>query len=152
MVECKEYNSSNYIGLFIGKIRNQDFCSKKQIKGNYKVGLDSLELIAEFKKLSYNFDEQLNYDVKVNTNLHFQKVTKLKQEFYSNIPQFMFRLDYKAKYNSIITKINNSRVKNSAYLKYLLFKHSPGDTITVTYNRNGKEATTKIKLTKNENI
>ncbi len=52
----------------------------------------------------------------------------------------------------IITKINNSRVKNSAYLKYLLFKHSPGDTITVTYNRNGKEATTKIKLTKNENI
>ena len=85
LVESKEYNSSNYIGLFIGKIRNQDFCSKKQIKGNYKVGLDSLELIAEFKKLSYNFDEQLNYDVKVNTNLHFQKVTKLKQEFYRKI-------------------------------------------------------------------
>ena len=85
LVECKEYISSNYIGLFIGKIRNQEFCSEKKIKGNFKVGLDSLELIAEFKKLSYKFDEQLNYDVKVNTNLHFQKVTKLKQEFYRKI-------------------------------------------------------------------
>jgi len=50
----------------------------------------------------------------------------------------------------VITKINGSRVKNSAYLKYLLYKHNPGDTVTVTYNRNGKENTTKITLTKNE--
>ena len=50
----------------------------------------------------------------------------------------------------IITKLNGSTVKNAAYLKYLLFKHNPGDTVTVTYNRNGKESTTKITLTKNE--
>lgn len=56
------------------------------------------------------------------------------------------------KVGDVITKINNSKVKNSAYLKYLLFKYSPGDTITVTYNRNGKEGTTKIKLTKNEDV
>jgi len=50
----------------------------------------------------------------------------------------------------VITKLNGSKVKNAAYLKYLLFKYNPGDTVTVTYNRNGKEATTKITLTKNE--
>lgn len=50
----------------------------------------------------------------------------------------------------IITKFNGSNVKNLAYLKYLLFKYNPGDTVTITYNRNGKEATTKITLTKNE--
>ena len=50
----------------------------------------------------------------------------------------------------IIVKLNGAKVKNAAYLKYLLFKYNPGDTVTVTYNRNGKEATTKISLTKNE--
>ena len=50
----------------------------------------------------------------------------------------------------VITKINGAKAKNSAYLKYLLYKYNPGDTVTITYNRNGKEATTKITLTKNE--
>ena len=50
----------------------------------------------------------------------------------------------------VITKLNGSTVKNAAYLKYLLYKYNPGDTVTVTYNRNGKVSTTKITLTKNE--
>lgn len=50
----------------------------------------------------------------------------------------------------VITKLNGATVKNSAYLKYLLYKYNPGDTVKITYNRNGKEATTNIKLTKNE--
>ena len=50
----------------------------------------------------------------------------------------------------VITKLNDAKVKNVAYLKYLLYKYNPGDTVTITYNRNGKEATTKITLTKNE--
>ena len=58
--------------------------------------------------------------------------------------------DSDLKVGDVITKINNAKVKNSAYLKYLLFKYNPGDTVTVTYNRNGKVATTKVKLTKNE--
>lgn len=50
----------------------------------------------------------------------------------------------------IITAINGSEVKNSAYLKYLLYKYNPGDTIKITYNRNGKVSTTNITLTKSE--
>ena len=50
----------------------------------------------------------------------------------------------------VITKLNGSKVKNAAYLKYLLYKYNPGDSVTVTYNRDGKEYTTKITLTKNE--
>ena len=50
----------------------------------------------------------------------------------------------------VITKLNGSKVKNAAYLKYLLYKYNPGESVTITYNRNGKEATTKITLTKNE--
>ena len=54
------------------------------------------------------------------------------------------------KKGDVIVKINNEKVKNSAYLKYLLYKYNSGDTVKITYNRNGKEATTNIKLTKNE--
>ena len=50
----------------------------------------------------------------------------------------------------VITKINGSKVKNIAYLKYFLYKYNPGDTVTITYNREGKESTAKITLTKNE--
>lgn len=50
----------------------------------------------------------------------------------------------------VIVKLNDADVKNSAYLKYLLYKYNPGDTVKITYNRNGKIYTTNITLTKNE--
>ncbi len=50
----------------------------------------------------------------------------------------------------VIIGLNGSNVKNAAYLKYLLYKYNPGDKVKVTYNRNGKIATTEITLTKNE--
>ena len=50
----------------------------------------------------------------------------------------------------VILELNGSKVKNSAYLKYLLFKYNPGDTVKVTYNRNNKVLNTNITLTKNE--
>ena len=55
------------------------------------------------------------------------------------------------KEGDIITKINDENVSNIAYLRYELFKHKVGDTIEITYIRNGKTDTTKVKLTKNEN-
>ncbi len=54
------------------------------------------------------------------------------------------------KSGDVIVKLNGAKVKNAAYLKYLLYKYNPNDTVTITYNRNGKEYTTKITLTKNE--
>lgn len=52
------------------------------------------------------------------------------------------------KEGDIITKINGETVKDSAYLRYELYKNSPGDTIEITYVRGGKEKTTKITLSK----
>lgn len=51
----------------------------------------------------------------------------------------------------VIIKMNDETIQNAAYLKYFLFKHAPGDVITVTYYRNGKEQKTDITLTKSEN-
>lgn len=52
------------------------------------------------------------------------------------------------KVGDIVTKLNGQKVKNSAYLRYELYKNKPGDSIELTYIRNGKEHTTKVKLTK----
>ncbi len=47
--------------------------------------------------------------------------------------------------------MNDEVVPNAAYLKYFLFKHAPGDVVTVTYYRDGAEHQTDITLTKSEN-
>lgn len=51
----------------------------------------------------------------------------------------------------VITKINNTQVKNIAYLRYELYKNKPNDSIEITYIRDGKEKTTKVVLQKMKN-
>jgi len=48
----------------------------------------------------------------------------------------------------IITKIDGNDIKTVSEFKYELYKHNIGDTIEVTYYRNGKESKTKLKLDK----
>lgn len=48
----------------------------------------------------------------------------------------------------VIVKIDDNKVKNIAYLRYELYQHQAGDTIEITYIRDGKEHTTKVKLGK----
>jgi serine protease Do len=51
------------------------------------------------------------------------------------------------KNSDVIVKVNNDSVSSSAYLRYLLYKYNIGDTIKITYNRDGKNSTTTVKLT-----
>lgn len=50
----------------------------------------------------------------------------------------------------IVTKINGEKVTTTSQFKYELYKYSIGDTIEITYIRNGKEKTTKVKLDKSK--
>lgn len=50
----------------------------------------------------------------------------------------------------VIVELNGEKVKDSAYLRYELYKNKPGDTIDITYIRDGKEKTTKVELGKSE--
>ena len=85
LVECNEYNSSNYIGLFIGKNKKKDFDISKEIKENYIVDLGSLEIKLNYQKLSYKFDEEIKLEIQTNSNLLFKKITEIQQQFYRNI-------------------------------------------------------------------
>lgn len=46
----------------------------------------------------------------------------------------------------IITKLDDEEISSVAELRYLLYKHSPGDTVNVTYIRNNKTNTVSVKL------
>lgn len=46
----------------------------------------------------------------------------------------------------IITKLAGKTTKSLAEFRYELYKHSPNEEVEVTYYRNGKEQTTKIRL------
>ena len=85
IAECDEVNSSNYIGLFIGKNKNILLSEQKEIKESYIVGLGSLEIIANFPKLSYRSDEDIKFNIRTNNNLHFKKLTEIKKTFYRKI-------------------------------------------------------------------
>lgn len=52
------------------------------------------------------------------------------------------------KKGDVITKIDDEEVINAAYLKYVLYKYNVGDKIKVKYNRDGKESTTTVTLSK----
>ena len=54
------------------------------------------------------------------------------------------------KKGDVITKLNGEETENIAFLRYELYKYKVGDTITITYLRDGKEKTTKVKLTENK--
>ncbi len=47
----------------------------------------------------------------------------------------------------VIIAIDGEKVKDSAYLRYELYKHNVGDTIEITYLRNRKEQKAKATLT-----
>lgn len=48
----------------------------------------------------------------------------------------------------VIIEINGTKIKSTAHFRFVLYKYSVGDEITVKYNRNSQEKTVKIKLTK----
>ena len=49
----------------------------------------------------------------------------------------------------IIVKLGDESINSLAEFRYELYKHSPGEQIEITFNRNGKEQKTKITLSKN---
>lgn len=59
--------------------------------------------------------------------------------------------DYPAKYlrvGDIITLIDDKEVENTSHFRYILYKHKVGDTIKLTYIRDGKTSSISILLDK----
>lgn len=55
------------------------------------------------------------------------------------------------KRGDVIIKINKTDTKDIPHLRYALYQHKAGETIEITYIRDGKEHVTKVTLGKNTN-
>lgn len=53
------------------------------------------------------------------------------------------------KLGDVVTKIDDKKCTSVAYLRYILTTHEVGDKISITYIRDGKEQSTAITLSKN---
>lgn len=56
--------------------------------------------------------------------------------------------DAKLQIGDVITKINGEEIDEVSHFRFILFKYTVGDTVKVTYERNGKQQEVEIKLTK----
>lgn len=54
------------------------------------------------------------------------------------------------KVGDVITKVDGVRVRSSAELQELVARHKPGETVTVTVNREGKEKDIRVELRSRE--
>ena len=85
-VECEEYNSVNYIGLFIGKQPNKNFCEPKKI--NYKINnvLEDIDILIMFNRLAFYFGEEIKYNIKTKLKYTFKlKDVDTRQIIYRKI-------------------------------------------------------------------
>lgn len=55
------------------------------------------------------------------------------------------------KVGDIVLKIDDQKVTSTAKFRTILYSHKVGETIKITYNRNGEEKTTDVKLDKKVN-
>ena len=69
------------------------------------------------------------------------------QEVSNNSPANKAKL----KKGDIITKLDNKKISSLAEFRYELFKHNVGDIIKITYIRNSKESSVKVKLESKHN-
>ena len=71
-VECEEYNSVNYIGLFIVKQANKNFCESKKINYKIKNFLEDFDIFIMFNSLAFYFGEEIKYYIKTNFKYTFK--------------------------------------------------------------------------------
>lgn len=76
IIKSIEYGSVNYIGLFIGKQKNENLLGEKQITNNYNTILGSLNLIVTIPKQTFYFCEEIPVKIDSNINALFKKLIK----------------------------------------------------------------------------
>lgn len=110
----------------------------KQLENNGKVTRPALGIqMINLDNIGANDLRKLNIPSSVTSGVVVKSVQ-------SNMPAH----GHLEKYD-VITKVDDNNISSPTDLQSALYNHSIGDTIKITYYRNGKEETTTIKLDKN---
>jgi serine protease Do len=100
------------------------------------IGISMVDLATAYYQQNY-------YDIIKNSNL-------TKGVFVVSVEKDSPADKAGLKDNDIITKINDTDISSMAYLRYELYQHKVGETITITYYRDGKTSTANVVLGTNK--
>ena len=85
IVECEEYNSMNYIGLFIGKQKDNNFSEPKKINIKHKTFFTTSNIEIDFKKQTFYFGENVIFNIHTNLESKTGGLFFFKQKLYRKI-------------------------------------------------------------------
>ena len=89
-------------------------------------------------------------DVNDETRLFYQKIMLDEKITYGvvvlEVEENSTASLAKLQKGDVIIELAGEKVDSIAYFRYELYKHNPGETVTIKYIRDGKEKTTEVKL------
>ena len=91
------------------------------------------------KTIYQKYNEKYRYNINLGSNIKSGVVIVKLENGYSAEKSGL-------KVGDVITKFDDNKVTNVSTLRYYLYEHKTGDTIKVTYIRDGKEGTIKLTL------
>ncbi len=103
------------------------------------IGIQAIDAAKAIYYNSGDFRDWITGDINENSEAKGVYITKVED----NSPASKAKLQA----GDVITKIDNIEIEDMAQFRYNLYKHSVGDTISITYKRNDKSSTVKLKLT-----
>ena len=95
------------------------------------IGLSVIDMSNKYALYRYGFD----YKSKQTTGVMIAVIEEDNSAYLSGLRK-----------GDIITKFDKYEIKDTSTLRYYLYKYSTGDTVKVTYIRDGKEQTLDMKL------
>ena len=129
--------SGGYMGISFAIPIDEALRVTEQLKKNGKVTRPALGIqMVNLSNINTSDIRRLNIPSNVTSGVVVRSVQ-------SNMPAN----GHLEKYD-VITKVDDKEIASSTDLQSALYNHSIGDTIKITYYRNGKEETTSIKLDK----
>ena len=95
------------------------------------IGISVINVTDKYTLFRYGFD----YNMKVSSGVVIAETESNASAAKSGL-----------KVGDVITKFDNNQIKDMSTLRYYLYQYKTGDTIKVTYIRDGKENTLNMKL------
>ena len=138
IIECLEYGSMNYIGLFIGKSKKKDLDKEIKTTEYFPVlvgGLGYLTTEIILPKKTFHYEENVNFNIYINSNnLLFQTVSSTEQILYRKIKWVGYMTNKvlsKTELNRNTTNINksNNGVITLLTLPFLPIKYAAGGAL-----------------------
>lgn len=96
---------------------------------------------AELSEVSYAQQLYFRYGIKIDNDLDYGAVIVSVSD---SMPASIGGLQK----GDVIVEVDGTKIENTGHFRFVLYKHKIGDSINVKYNRNGKEQTATLKLTK----